>query len=43
MYIFYTVKAKYLSGLPGPKKLKRPILAINSFKKVKTSRIKKAK
>jgi len=29
------------SGLPGPKKLKRPNLAIGSFKKAKSSKIKK--
>jgi len=32
-----------LTGLSGPKKLKRPNLAISSFKKAKSWKMKKAK
>jgi hypothetical protein len=32
----------YLAGLPGPKKIKRPNLAISSFKKAKSSKMKKS-
>ncbi len=39
---YYQVEnSRFITGLPGPKKLKRPNLAISSFKRAKSSKMKK--